>query len=133
MKCTRHPLSFVPRPINILALCWKNLVHIYRNPGLLLFQFLIPVFQIALFSLAIGGNLRGIQVAYVNEDSVPGINLSSVCNNTDYNGGLVGYSNLGELYIDQLKHHTDLVMVSLINLTLKMWECHSGDAMGGIS
>ena len=116
MKCTRHPLSLFPRPTNILALCWKNLVHIYRNPGLLLFQFLVPVFQICIFSLAIGGNLEGIKVSYVNEDSgLPfGINLSSYCNNTDVDGGLVKYSNLGQLYVNQLKYHTNLVAVSLI-------------------
>ena len=112
MKCTRHPLSILPRPLNIGALCWKNLVHIYRNPGLLLFQFLVPVFQVALFSLAIGGNLKGIHVAYVNSDTVPEwINLSFICNDTSYDGGLVGYSNLGQVFVDQLKY-TDLVTVS---------------------
>lgn len=124
LKCTRHPLAFLPRPINIAALCWKNLVHIYRNPGLLLFQFLIPVFQMALFSLAIGGNLRDVHVAYVNEDSLPaGFNLSSMCNNTEIDNGLIDYTNLGQLYVDQLKSHTNLVAVSLSVTPYQQVEC----------
>lgn len=113
-KCTRHPLSIIPRPINIVALCWKNMMQNYRNPGLLIFQFIIPTFQVILFILAIGRNLEGIKVAYTNDDTrMPfGLNLSSLCNNTDIDNGLVGYSDFGELYISKLQSDNTFRMVS---------------------
>ena len=57
-----------PRPRNVLALCWKNSMRILRNPGILLFQFVLPAIQISLFCWAIGRNLEGINVAVVNQD-----------------------------------------------------------------
>ena len=66
--CSCNIRECVPRPMNVLALCWKNQMHIYRNPGLLFFQFLLPTIQVALFCLAVGRNLEGINVAYVDAD-----------------------------------------------------------------
>ncbi len=63
-----NPVTICPRPRNVLALVWKNFMRIVRNPGLLLFQFILPTFQICLFCWAIGGDLRGIDVAVVNKD-----------------------------------------------------------------
>ena len=110
-KCTRHPRSFIPRPLNVAALVWKNLTHIYRNPALLLFQFFIPTFQIILFILAIGGDLKGVNVAYTTDDTdFPGINLSTLCNATD---GLANYSNFGDLYVSKLKLDNTFDLVSI--------------------
>jgi len=66
--CSCNASDCLPRPLNVLALCWKNLMRIYRNPGLLFFQFLLPTIQVALFCLAVGRTLEGVDVAYVNED-----------------------------------------------------------------
>ena len=44
------------------------MTRIFRNPGILLFQFVNPMIQIALFCLAIGRNLEGVNVAIVNND-----------------------------------------------------------------
>lgn len=66
--CSCNANDCLPRPMNVLALCWKNLMRIYRNPGLLFFQFLLPTIQVALFCLAVGRTLEGVDVAYVNED-----------------------------------------------------------------
>ncbi len=86
-------------------------MRIYRNPGLLIFQFFIPTFQIIIFSLAVGRNLTGIKLAYTNNDT--DIYLYGICNNTDIGNGLKNVSNLGELYVSKLaKDETfDLVCV----------------------
>ena len=113
-KCTRHPRFIIPSPINIIALCLKNVMHIFRNPGLLLFQFLIPTFQIVLFILAIGRNLKGLKVAYTNDDTVKpaGLNLSLICKNTDIDRGLLDYTNLGDLYISKLQEDDTFDLVN---------------------
>ena len=63
-----NPSTILPHPRSIAALCWKNFTRIYRNPGLLLFQFLLPAIQVILFCLAIGRNFSGLNVAIVNND-----------------------------------------------------------------
>lgn len=94
-------------------------MRIYRNIGLLLFQFLIPTFQIVIFSLAIGHNLSGIRIAYANNDTGLVINhfpvpLVSVCNNTDFDHGFVNVSSFGELYVSKLLEDPTFEMVGLI-------------------
>lgn len=110
-RCSTNPHSYIPHPYNILALTWKNFVRIYRNPGLVLFQFILPTLQVALFCLAVGGNLRGVRMTYVNQDhgleaiDLHGfhIELSGICTVVDPKfGGLQNSSSLGELYISKL-------------------------------
>ena len=115
-KCNQMNLaSCLPRPVNVVALCWKNLMRIYRNPGLLIFQFFIPAFQIVIFSLAIGRNLTGIKVTYTNDDSST-YPLSLVCTNTDIDNGFTNISNLGELYVRKLVQDGRFDMVSICSL-----------------
>lgn len=87
-------------------------MRIYRNIGFLLFQFLIPTFQIVVFCLAIGRNLKGIKLAYTNDDTFA-FPLELVCNNTDIDNGLINVTNLGQLYVDKLLHDDAFDMVSL--------------------
>ncbi len=96
-------------------------MKIMRNPGLLLFQFLLPTLQIALFCFAIGNNLEGIKTAYLNLDTglngsglpVPtDFHLYNICSNTDDGGGLVGVETLGQLYINKLKEDPTFELVS---------------------
>lgn len=47
----------------------KTMVRMKRMPGSLCFQFLLPVIQVSLICLCIGGDPRGIQVAVVNNET----------------------------------------------------------------
>uniref|UniRef100_A0A673C6L8 Uncharacterized protein n=1 Tax=Sphaeramia orbicularis TaxID=375764 RepID=A0A673C6L8_9TELE len=62
----RHVL---PKWRNIAALTVKTLVRMKRMPGSLCFQFLLPVIQISLICLCVGGDPKGIQVAVVNNET----------------------------------------------------------------
>ncbi|KAM3863335.1 ABC transporter G family member 23 [Diretmus argenteus] len=64
----RHVL---PKWRNIAALMIKTMVRMKRMPGSLCFQFLLPVIQISLMCLCIGGDPKGIQVAVVNNETSP--------------------------------------------------------------
>ncbi|XP_051936132.1 ABC transporter G family member 20 isoform X2 [Hippocampus zosterae] len=60
-----------PKLRNIGALTIKNLLRMRRMPGSLCFQFLLPVIQMSLICLCVGGDPKGIQVAVVNNDTSP--------------------------------------------------------------
>ncbi|XP_053488165.1 ABC transporter G family member 23 [Ictalurus furcatus] len=62
----------IPKWRNIAALTIKTMVRMRRNPGSLCFQFLLPVIQICLMCLCIGGDPKGIQVAVVNNETSSG-------------------------------------------------------------
>ncbi|KAG7283169.1 hypothetical protein CRUP_000531 [Coryphaenoides rupestris] len=62
----RHVL---PKWRNISALMIKTLIRMKRMPGSLCFQFLLPVIQISLMCLCVGGDPKGIQVAVVNNET----------------------------------------------------------------
>ncbi|XP_068423797.1 ABC transporter G family member 20 [Clinocottus analis] len=64
----RHVL---PKWRNIAALMIKTLVRMKRMPGSLCFQFLLPVIQVSLICLCIGGEPNGVQVAVVNNETSP--------------------------------------------------------------
>ena len=53
------------------ALIWKNHLRLKRNPPVLVFEFILPAFQLVLFCWCIGGDPHGIRLAVVNEESVP--------------------------------------------------------------
>ncbi|XP_045554502.1 LOW QUALITY PROTEIN: ABC transporter G family member 20 [Salmo salar] len=59
----------MPKWRNIAALIIKTMVRMKRMPGSLFFQFLLPVMQISLMCLCIGGDPKGIQVAVVNNET----------------------------------------------------------------
>ncbi|XP_066552785.1 ABC transporter G family member 20 [Amia ocellicauda] len=59
----------LPKCCNIGALMIKTFVRMKRMPGFLCFQFLLPVIQISLMCLCIGGEAQGIQVAVVNNET----------------------------------------------------------------
>ncbi|KAG1971887.1 ABC transporter G family [Pimephales promelas] len=62
---------FIPKWRNIAALMIKTMVRMRRMPGSLCFQFLLPVIQICLMCLCIGGDPKGIDVAVVNNETSP--------------------------------------------------------------
>ncbi|XP_073683279.1 ABC transporter G family member 23 [Garra rufa] len=61
----------IPKWRNIAALMIKTMVRMRRMPGSLCFQFLLPVIQISLMCLCIGGDPKGIDVAVVNNETSP--------------------------------------------------------------
>ena len=46
----------------------KNLLKMWRNPGFVLFQLILPIIQITLFHFALGGNPHGIPVLVINDE-----------------------------------------------------------------
>uniref|UniRef100_A0A3Q2QJB9 ABC transporter G family member 23-like n=1 Tax=Fundulus heteroclitus TaxID=8078 RepID=A0A3Q2QJB9_FUNHE len=71
----RHIL---PKGRNIGALIIKTMVRMKRMPGSLCFQFLLPVIQISLICLCVGGDPKGIKVAVVNNDTASPISSFSL-------------------------------------------------------
>uniref|UniRef100_A0A3Q3EUY2 ABC transporter G family member 23-like n=1 Tax=Labrus bergylta TaxID=56723 RepID=A0A3Q3EUY2_9LABR len=61
----------VPKWRNISALMIKTMVRMKRMPGSLCFQFLLPVIQVSLICLCVGGDPKGIEVAVVNNETSP--------------------------------------------------------------
>jgi hypothetical protein len=118
-RCSTNPHSYIPHPYNILALTWKNFARIYRNPVLLLFQFILPTIQVALFCWAVGGNLTGVKTSYVNYDAFGG-SLYDQCNVTDpAHAGLQNVSSLGELYVSKLlaDRTFDMVIIIIVSVS----------------
>ncbi|XP_038163354.1 ABC transporter G family member 23 isoform X3 [Cyprinodon tularosa] len=74
-KCTvdwkERARHILPKGRNIGALVIKTMVRMKRMPGSLCFQFLLPVIQISLICLCVGGDPKGIKVAVVNNDTSP--------------------------------------------------------------
>ncbi len=68
----------------LTALLAKNFIRMWRNIGFLLFQFILPTVQVALFCLAIGRDLRGLTMAVVNDD-VPALG----CSPSDHTSGCI--------------------------------------------
>ncbi|KAM6956438.1 LOW QUALITY PROTEIN: ABC transporter G family member 23 [Aplochiton taeniatus] len=124
----RHML---PKWRNISALIIKTLVRMKRMPGSLCFQFLLPVIQISLMCLCIGGDPKGIRVAVVNNEtsassfsksllsfldnsSVEQVNLSHAEAFTGiYNGEYWGVIGFGENFTSYLTKRAIQRQVSL--------------------
>ncbi|XP_071477334.1 ABC transporter G family member 20-like [Diadema antillarum] len=67
LKCS----SLFPSVMNMWALLVKDILKLVRNPGLTLFQFLLPLLEVCLFYLAIGGTPQNLDVAVVNNEVPP--------------------------------------------------------------
>lgn len=92
---------------NTCALAWKNFTKLRRSIGFMLFLFVLPAFQVALFCLAIGGDPTDLNVAVFNED----------------------HGNYSALYLDSLDSSTiNQVAVSSTVSGLDM--VHHGHAWG---
>lgn len=117
--------SILPLPINVVAQCWKNFVKIYRNLGLLLFQFILPTIQVVLFCFAIGRPLSGISLAVCNQDHGKVSEPSMLCN-TSY--------RLGDLFLYNLSNSTGstLAITQFSNIEDAIDQVKHGDAWGAI-
>lgn len=78
----------------IRALLQKNFLRMWRNVGVMLFIFALPVMQVILFCLAIGRDPTGLKIAIVNHE----MNASGECK---YEKGC-SFSNLSCRYLDHL-------------------------------
>lgn len=58
------------------TLMWKNYIRSIRHPLLIVFQYVLPVVQIILFGICIGGDPFDIKLGIVNDESPP--NLSEL-------------------------------------------------------
>ncbi|XP_037530537.1 ABC transporter G family member 23 [Nematolebias whitei] len=88
----RHVL---PRGRNIAALIIKTMVRMKRMPGSLCFQFLLPVIQISLICLCVGGEPKGIQVAVVNNDT----------STSSFSSSMLSFLDNSSIYQVPLSHH----------------------------
>ncbi len=61
--------KFGPRRAKTFALMWKTYKQLIRNVAFLIFQFVLPAFQVSLFCLAIGKNPKGIDLGVIYEGS----------------------------------------------------------------
>ncbi|XP_033125367.1 ABC transporter G family member 20-like [Anneissia japonica] len=64
-------LEFLPSSSNIAAMMFKSFIRLIRNPGSIVFSFLIPVVEVCLFCLCIGNPPAGLHMAVVNLDTSP--------------------------------------------------------------
>ncbi|XP_065372469.1 ABC transporter G family member 23 isoform X2 [Calliphora vicina] len=80
----------------IKALLTKNMLRMWRNVGVMLFIFALPVMQVILFCLAIGRDPTGLNIAIVNHE----MNNTEIC----YWDDGCHFSNLGCRYLNHLNH-----------------------------
>lgn len=60
---------YLPTFRNVIALFIKNVIMLRRQIGVLMFEFLLPVVQITLFCLCIGGDPRHLRMGVVNNET----------------------------------------------------------------
>ncbi|XP_063722634.1 ABC transporter G family member 20-like [Symsagittifera roscoffensis] len=58
-------------PKHLVACILKDSIHLIRNKPLMVFQFLLPLIQISILLLAIGGNPEDVPVGVFNQDTSP--------------------------------------------------------------
>ncbi|XP_017780576.1 PREDICTED: ABC transporter G family member 20 isoform X1 [Nicrophorus vespilloides] len=86
----------------IKALLQKNFLRMWRNVGVMLFIFALPVMQVILFCLAIGRDPTGLKIAVVNHET----NYTNLTyQSCDYEMGCK-FSHLSCRYLDNLKNGT---------------------------
>lgn len=86
----------------IRALLVKNFLRMWRNVGVMLFIFALPVMQVILFCLAIGGDPRGLKLAIVNNEVEY---LNQTFQECDFEEGCK-FSNLSCRYVHAMNSST---------------------------
>lgn len=80
----------------------------------LAFIFLFPIVQILCFLYAVGGDIRGIKLAVVNDET-----MTYACNRSDFTGTAIPYSfsscHFTEMGCRFLKHLDDHPMMTLVS------------------
>ncbi|XP_045524939.1 ABC transporter G family member 23 isoform X3 [Pieris brassicae] len=115
--------SFTSRG-KIKALIQKNFLRMWRNIGVMLFIFALPVMQVILFCLAIGRDPSGLKMAIVNHD----VNVfDGYC---PYNASC-SMKNLSCRYLDNLKNDS-IIKNYYANLDDAKQAVREGEAWGVI-
>ncbi|XP_017865418.1 PREDICTED: ABC transporter G family member 23 isoform X5 [Drosophila arizonae] len=106
----------------IRALLTKNMLRMWRNVGVMLFIFALPVMQVILFCLAIGRDPQGLNLAIVNSEM----------NNTDTCFWEEGchFANLGCRYLNHL--NTSVTKTYYTDIEDAKAAVRSGDAWGAL-
>ncbi|XP_030080635.1 ABC transporter G family member 23 isoform X2 [Drosophila hydei] len=106
----------------IRALLTKNMLRMWRNVGVMLFIFALPVMQVILFCLAIGRDPQGLNLAIVNSEM----------NNTDTCFWEEGchFANLGCRYLNHL--NTSVVKTYYTDIEDAKAAVRRGDAWGAL-
>ncbi|ALC47216.1 CG9990 [Drosophila busckii] len=106
----------------IRALLTKNMLRMWRNVGVMLFIFALPVMQVILFCLAIGRDPQGLNLAIVNNEM----------NNTDtcYWEDGCHFANLGCRYLNHL--NTSVVKTYYQDIEDAKAAVRRGEAWGAV-
>ncbi|XP_026754033.1 ABC transporter G family member 23 isoform X2 [Galleria mellonella] len=116
-------LSNITSRGKIKALIQKNFLRMWRNIGVMLFIFVLPVMQVILFCLAIGRDPSGLKLAIVNDD-VKVINGDCPFNSS------CSMKNLSCRYLHQLEEHT--IKEYYADLTSALNAVKEGEAWGAL-
>ncbi|XP_026316608.1 ABC transporter G family member 23 isoform X1 [Hyposmocoma kahamanoa] len=108
----------------IKALIQKNFLRMWRNIGVMLFIFVLPVMQVILFCMAIGRDPVGLKLAIVNNDVTI---LDGYC---PYNQSC-SMKNLSCRYLDHLRNNS-IIKEYYADLTSALNAVKEGDAWGAL-
>ncbi|XP_055905605.1 ABC transporter G family member 23 isoform X2 [Eupeodes corollae] len=106
----------------IKALLTKNFLRMWRNVGVMMFIFVLPVMQVILFCMAIGREPQGLKIAIVNDE----LNDTSACLWRD--GCHV--ENVGCRYLSHL--NDSIVKRYYTDLDVALDAVRAGDVWGAI-
>lgn len=99
----------------------NNLSYFLHYSRGMVFIFLFPIVQILCFLYAVGGDIRGIKLAVVNDET-----MNNACNRTDFRGTAIPYDfsschfmDMGCRFLKHLDDHPMMTLVSTAPLPLK--------------
>ncbi|KAI9553798.1 ABC protein [Daphnia sinensis] len=108
----------------LIALVRKNYLHTFRNVGMFVFIYLLPLIQATVFNLTLGHEPTGLMVGIVNDEVDPSEGL--LCNYTT----ACSYSMLSCRYLRYIRDN--IVQVPYENLTEALEAGRSGEVWGVI-
>jgi hypothetical protein len=105
------------------ALLQKNFLRMWRNVGVMLFIFALPVMQVILFCLAIGRDPTGLRIAIVNKE------MNSTSGECFYEPGC-SFANLSCRYLSHL--NTSIVQEYYDDVESAKYAVEQGNAWGAM-
>ncbi|XP_018561471.1 ABC transporter G family member 20 isoform X2 [Anoplophora glabripennis] len=111
----------------IKALLQKNFLRMWRNVGVMLFIFALPVMQVILFCLAIGGDPKGLKLAIVNHEA----NYTNLTHQGCHYEKGCKFGNLSCRYLDTLNTST-IVKQYYADPELAKMAVRRGEAWGAL-
>uniref|UniRef100_T1IGT9 Uncharacterized protein n=1 Tax=Strigamia maritima TaxID=126957 RepID=T1IGT9_STRMM len=101
----------LPSLRRITALAIKNLIKMWRNFMLMIFQFLIPVLQVVIIFWAVGSELHDLNVAVFNQDKFLGSRYLHFINN----------HTIHQIPVDSMEKGEDLVTNGNAWAVINIW------------